>query len=196
MTKKQKTVLGFAAGVTAGVSYGLNPLFGKPLLDGGVPVLSLLFFRYAISAVILGLWMAFRHESFRVNGREMRLLVVLGCLFAASSVFLFESYRFIPSGLATTFVYLYPVFVALIMVGLHVYPKWQVWLSIAATVAGVVLLSWPAAGTEIHWLGIVLLRRLSGDCQPLAAYQTYLRTHAHVLWSGGGCHRFSGVPAY
>ena len=156
MTKKQKTILGFAAGVAAGVSYGLNPLFGKPLLDGGVPVLSLLFFRYAISAVILGLWMAFRHESFRVNGREMRLLVVLGCLFAASSVFLFESYRFIPSGLATTFVYLYPVFVALIMVGLHVYPKWQIWLSIAATVAGVVLLSWPAAGTEIHWLGIVL----------------------------------------
>ncbi len=133
MTQKQKTVLGFAAGVTAGVSYGLNPLFGKPLLDGGVPVLSLLFFRYAISAVILGLWMAFRH-----------------------SVFLFESYRFIPSGLATTFVYLYPVFVALIMVGLHVYPKWQIWLSIAATVAGVVLLSWPAAGTEIHWIGIVL----------------------------------------
>ena len=156
MTQKRKTVLGFAAGVAAGVSYGLNPLFGKPLLDGGVPVLSLLFFRYAISAVILGLWMAFRHESFRVNGREMRLLVVLGCLFAASSVFLFESYRFIPSGLATTFVYLYPGFVALIMVGLHVYPKWQVWLSIAATVAGVVLLSWPAAGTEIHWLGIVL----------------------------------------
>ena len=31
MTKKQKTILGFAAGVAAGVSYGLNPLFGKPL---------------------------------------------------------------------------------------------------------------------------------------------------------------------
>ena len=121
MTQKiQNTILGFAAGAAAGISYGLNPLFGKPLLDGGVPVLSLLFFRYAISAVILGLWMAFRHESFRVNGREMRLLILLGCLFAASSVFLFESYRFIPSGLATTFVYLYPVFVALIMVGLHV----------------------------------------------------------------------------
>ena len=37
MTKKQKTILGFAAGVAAGVSYGLNPLFGKPLLDGEVP---------------------------------------------------------------------------------------------------------------------------------------------------------------
>ena len=67
MTHKQKTILGFAAGVVAGVSYGLNPLFGKPLLDGGVPVLSLLFFRYAISSAILGLWMAFRHESFQIG---------------------------------------------------------------------------------------------------------------------------------
>ena len=151
MTQKiQNTILGFAAGAAAGISYGLNPLFGKPLLDSGVPVLSMLFFRYAISVVLLGVWMAFRHESFRVNGREMRLLILLGCLFAASSVFLFESYRF------TTFVYLYPVFVALIMVGLHVYPKWQVWLSIVATIVGVVLLSWPSAGVEIHWIGIVL----------------------------------------
>lgn len=156
MTNRQKTIVGFSAGVAAGVSYGLNPLFGKPLLDGGVPVLSMLFFRYAISVVILGIWMLFRHESFRVNLREMRLLIVLGCLFAASSVFLFESYRFIPSGLATTFVYLYPVFVALIMVGLHVYPKWQVWLSIAATIVGVVLLSWPSDGVTISWIGIAL----------------------------------------
>ena len=36
MTQKQKTILGFVAGVTAGVSYGLNSLFGKPLLDGGM----------------------------------------------------------------------------------------------------------------------------------------------------------------
>ena len=152
----RNTIIGFAAGVAAGVSYGLNPLFGKPLLDGGVPVLSMLFFRYAISVAILGVWMLLRHESFRVNGREFRLLIVLGCLFASSSVFLFESYRFIPSGLATTFVYLYPVFVALIMVCLRVYPKWQVWVSILATIVGVVLLSWPAAGVQIHWLGIVL----------------------------------------
>lgn len=157
MTQKiQNTIIGFAAGVAAGVSYGLNPLFGKPLLDGGVPVLSMLFFRYAISVAILGVWMLLRHETFRVNGRELRLLIVLGCLFASSSVFLFESYRFIPSGLATTFVYLYPVFVALIMVCLRVFPKWQVWVSILATIVGVVLLSWPAAGVQIHWLGIVL----------------------------------------
>lgn len=152
----RRTLIGFAAGIAAGVSYGMNPLFGKPLLDGGVPVLVMLFYRYLISVLILGGAMAARHESFRVNGRELRLLIVLGILFAASSVFLFESYKFIPSGLATTFVYLYPVFVVLIMVILRVYPTWQVWLSITATIAGVVILSWPTGGATIHWLGIIL----------------------------------------
>lgn len=99
----------------AGVSYGLNPLFGKPLLDGGVPVLSMLFFRYAISALLLGGWMLLRKETFKVTWKEFRLLIVLGILFAASSVTLFESYKFIPAGLATTLVYLYPIFVAVIM---------------------------------------------------------------------------------
>lgn len=164
----QKTIIGFAAGAAAGISYGLNPLFGKPLLDSGVPVLTMLFFRYAISVVVLGTWMALRHESFRVNRREMQLLILLGSLFAASSVFLFESYRFIPSGLATTFVYLYPVFVALIMIALRVYPKWQVCLSIAATIIGVVMLSWPSDDAPVHWMGVVLAA-LSALC-----YAVYL----------------------
>ena len=153
---KKRTLIGFLAGAAAGISYGMNPLFGKPLLDGGVPVLVMLFFRYLISVLILGGAMAVRHESFRINLREACLLIVLGILFAASSIFLFESYKFVATGLATTFVYLYPVFVALIMVMLRVYPTWQVWMSIKATISGVVLLSWPNDGTTIRWEGILL----------------------------------------
>ena len=152
----KRTLIGFAAGIMAGVSYGLNPLFGKPLLEGGVPVLSMLFFRYAISALLLGCWMLLRKESFKTTWREFRLLIVLGILFAASSIFLFESYKFIPAGLATTLVYLYPIFVAVIMLFLRVYPTWQVWLSIAATVGGVVMLSWPGGGVTLHWAGMLL----------------------------------------
>jgi len=132
LKSNKRTFLGFAAGIMAGVSYGLNPLFGKPLLDGGVPVLSMLFFRYAISALLLGGWMLLRKETFKATWKEFQLLIVLGILFAASSVTLFESYKFIPAGLATTLVYLYPIFVAVIMLFLKVYPTWQVWLSIAA----------------------------------------------------------------
>ena len=152
----RRRAIGLAAGFIAGVSYGTNPLFAKPLLESGVPVLVMLFFRYGISAAILAGWMLLKRDPFKVNGKELRLLAVLGTLFAGSSLFLFTSYEFIPSGLATTLVYLYPVFVALIMVFLRFYPSWQTWLSIIATFGGILLLSTPSAGTSIRIPGIVL----------------------------------------
>ena len=153
---KKRRVVGYLAGFIAGVSYGTNPLFAKPLLESGVPVLVMLFFRYGISAVILSMWMLAKREQFRVKGNEMALLAFLGLLFACSSLFLFFSYEFIPSGLATTLVYLYPVFVALIMVFLRFYPSWQTWLSIIATFGGILLLSSPSPGASIRIPGILL----------------------------------------
>ena len=151
-----RRTIGICAGIIAGVSYGTNPLFAKPLLESGVPVLVMLFFRYVISALLLAGWMLLKREPFRVKGRELSLLAVLGLLFACSSLFLFISYEFIPSGLATTLVYLYPVFVALIMVLLRFYPSWQTWISIAATFGGILLLSQPSGAAQIKPLGILL----------------------------------------
>ena len=153
---KKRRLAGYLAGLIAGVSYGTNPLFAKPLLESGVPVLVMLFFRYGISAAILAVWMLAKREQFRVKGNEIALLALLGILFACSSLFLFFSYEFIPSGLATTLVYLYPVFVALIMVFLRFYPSWQTWLSIIATFGGILLLSSPSAGASIRIPGIIL----------------------------------------
>lgn len=151
-----RRIAGLIAGFVAGVSYGTNPLFAKPLLDSGVPVLVMLLFRYGFSAAILAGWMLLKKEPFKVRGRELGLLFVLGLLFSCSSLFLFFSYEFIPSGLATTLVYLYPVFVALIMVFLRFYPSWQTWLSIIATFGGILLLSSPSSGAEIKIPGIIL----------------------------------------
>lgn len=152
----RKRTLGYLAGIIAGISYGTNPLFAKPLLESGVPVLVMLFFRYGISVLLLSGWMLLKREPFRVKGREIGLLAVLGLLFACSSLFLFASYAFIPSGLATTLVYLYPVFVALIMVFLRFYPSWQTWLSIIATFCGILLLSQPSGSVQVKPLGVLL----------------------------------------
>lgn len=152
----KRRLIGYVAGILAGVSYGTNPLFGKALLDSGVPVMVMLFFRYGMAAVILALWMMFRKESFRAERRGIGLLVLLGLLFAGSSITLFCSYEFIPSGLATTLVYLYPVFVALIMVFLRFYPSWQTWLSILATFGGILLLSAPSDNAQIRIPGVLL----------------------------------------
>lgn len=152
----RRRLLGYVAGITAGVSYGMNPLFGKALMESGVPVMVMLFFRYGFAAVFTAILMLARKESFRVGKREIGLLILLGLLFAGSSITLFTSYAYIPSGLATTLVYLYPVFVALIMVFLRFYPSWQTWLSILATFAGILLLSAPSGNAQIRLAGILL----------------------------------------
>lgn len=152
----RRRLAGYVAGIVAGVSYGTNPLFGKALMESGVPVMVMLFFRYAFAAAFLAALMLFRRESFLARRRELGLLILLGFFFAGSSITLFCSYEFIPSGLATTLIYLYPVFVALMMVFLKIYPGWQTWLAIIATFLGIILLSTPSGDTRIRIPGVLL----------------------------------------
>lgn len=149
-------VVGYAAGITTGVTYGLNPLFAMPLMKSGASVESILFFRYSFSVIMLGVWLVLTRESFRISFKQSMRLLILGLLFTTSSLTLFESYKFIPSGLATTIVFLYPVFVAVIMVFMRVYPTWQVWLSIMLTFVGVMILSKSDSTHIIQTKGIVL----------------------------------------
>lgn len=78
--------------------------------------------------------------SFRVSRTLFKWIVLPGLLFSSSSLFPFKAYNYIPSGIATTIIFLYPILVALLMVFLRVYPTWQVWLSIAATFVGMLFL--------------------------------------------------------
>lgn len=153
---RRNTILGYIAGIVTGVTYGLNPLFAKPLLEMGVSVDTMLSFRYLLAVLILGIWLVARKESLRINAAQTVRLVILGILFALSSATLFFSYNYIPAGLATTIVFLYPVLVALIMVILKVYPTWQVWLSIIMTFAGVIILSLPSSGVSFNAVGLLL----------------------------------------
>lgn len=150
------TVLGYVAGVVTGVTYGLNPLFAVPLMRQGMSVDTILFFRYFLAVVILGLWLLIRKENFRISLKQGSRLVILGLLFSMSSLTLFEAYNYIASGIATTIVFLYPVLVALIMVFMRVYPTWQVWLAIVLTFVGVAFLCSPESGQAVQFKGIFL----------------------------------------
>lgn len=152
----RNTAFGYGAGIVAGISYGMNPLFARPLLDHGITVPSMLFFRYLIAMVFMALLMLSRGESFRIRRDQIPYMILLGVLFTMSSVFLFMSYEHIPSGLATTLVYLYPVFTALVMVLLKEYPDRRVWLSILVTFAGVAILCMPSSGFVLDALGMAL----------------------------------------
>lgn len=152
----KNALIGYPAGIITGITYGLNPLFGMPLMNKGVSVDSILFFRYGIAVLILGVVLLLDKQSFKISRKQAGVLLVLGLLYASSSIFLFEAYKYIPSGLATTLIFLYPVLVALIMVFLRVVPSWQVWLAIVATFGGVILMTQSNSSHEINPIGVLL----------------------------------------
>lgn len=134
---RKNAFVGYLAGITAGVAYGTNPLFGKEVLAGGASVSAVLFFRYLFATIFMGLLMVERKESFRVSRKQIPFLVILGLFFSASSLLLFCAYNCIPAGLATTVVYIYPIFTAVIMAILRVRQPWQIWGSVLLTIFGV-----------------------------------------------------------
>ena len=152
----RNAIIGYPAGIITGITYGLNPLFAVPLINQGVYIDSILFFRYGLSVLILGGFMVISRQSFSLSWRQFRILLLLGILYTSSSLLLFESYNYIASGLATTIVFLYPVIVALIMVFLKVIPSWKVWISIFATFIGVIAMTHSDSTTAINPTGIVL----------------------------------------
>ena len=155
-TLSKNAIIGYPAGIITGITYGLNPLFAVPLMNNGASVESILFFRYSFAVVLLGAFLILTKQSFRITARQAGVLLALGLLYTSSSIFLFEAYNYIASGLATTLVFLYPVLVAIIMVFLRVVPSWPVWLSIAATFGGVIIMTQGSGGDSINPVGVVL----------------------------------------
>jgi drug/metabolite transporter (DMT)-like permease len=152
----KEALIGYPAGIITGITYGLNPLFGMPLMNNGASIESILFFRYAFAVVILGAFLWLTKQSFKITAKQAGVLLVLGLLYTSSSIFLFEAYNYIASGLATTLIFLYPVLVAIIMVFLGVVPSWPVWLAIAATFGGVLVMTQGSGGEAIDPIGVLL----------------------------------------
>lgn len=152
----KNAIIGYPAGIITGITYGLNPLFGVPLMKEGAAIESILFFRYAIAVLFLGGFLLLSRQSFKISWKQAGVLLILGLLYTSSSVFLFEAYNYIASGLATTIIFLYPVLVAIIMVFLRVVPSWPVWLSIILTFVGVVIMTQSDSTQTINPIGVIL----------------------------------------
>lgn len=131
-------------------------MFAVPLMNKGASIESILFFRYLFAVLILGIFMIVSRQSFRISMKQAGVLLTLGLLYTSSSIFLFDAYEYIASGLATTLVFLYPVLVAIIMVFLKVVPSWPVWLAIAATFGGVLIMTQSDGTQTINPTGVIL----------------------------------------
>lgn len=145
--------------VSAG-TFGLLPLFSMSALEAGYTTQSVLFYRFAIATVIFGVMALLRGIRLRVGGRQLLELLLLGTLcYGAGAYFLIYAYQFIPTGIATTINFLYPVCVALVMrfvfgERLNVATV----LAIGLSLVGVACMSWEGGGLlDLHGLGAAFI---------------------------------------
>lgn len=149
---------GYLLAALAAAAYGPNPAFAVPLYAEGMNPNSVLLFRYLLGIPLLGLMVVGRGHSLRLNKGERGQVALLGILMALSSLGLFESYKYMNSGIASTLLFVYPVMVAVIMVlFFHERFKASTAVCLALMAIGLSLLTRAGEGGEVSPYGCLLV---------------------------------------
>lgn len=149
MTKRTAiTVFGTAAAIASAVSYGVNPLGALKLYELGYAPVSVLLFRFGYASLALCLWLCLTGGMKFLEFREMCATAALGVLFAVSSITFYYSFQSLGAGLASTLVFLYPIFVAMLMC--IVFREKFSWRIASATILALLGVSLLANASEAH----------------------------------------------
>ena len=144
---------GFLCGIIAAVTYGLNPLFAKPLYKAGLTPDNVLFYRYLFALAGLVLMVKLNGSPFRIKREELPWLLLNGVMMFLSSLFLFLSYKVMDVGIASTLLFVYPVMIAVIMtLGFREKMSLVALASIVIALSGVAAL---CTGDNVSWRGII-----------------------------------------
>lgn len=148
---------GVILAIISAICYGMNPLGALFLYEEGLNVNSVIFYRFIFASILLAIFMIIKKDSFYLKFKEIILLVLLGLLFGISAISLFNSFLYMDAGLASTVLFIYPIFVAIIM-ALFFKEKNSIItiLSIVFAFIGVVLL-YESDGANVSNFGIFLV---------------------------------------
>lgn len=142
----------------AAICYGTNPLGALPLYEEGVNTSSVLFLRFSIATLILGVVMIATRKSFAVTRGELTTMASLGALMAVSSLTYYQSFRYMDAGIASTILFVYPVMVAVIMATFFREKVTATTItSIVLALAGIGLLYRGDAGISLSMTGVMLV---------------------------------------
>lgn len=148
---------GYLLGIIAAATYGLNPLFAMPLYEAGLDSNSVLFFRFFFAIPIIAIMMLVRNVDFKVKVKDLPSLAFIGLMLDVSAFGLFNSYRFMDVGIASTIFFIYPVIVAIIMT-LFFKEKMNLLtvVCITITMVGIGLLYKTEEGATLSKIGVLL----------------------------------------
>ena len=152
------SVRGAACGVIAAVAYGTNPLFSLNLYAAGMDVESVLFYRFAFAALVLGAAMLLTRHSLAVSRRQLMALVPAGVVFAMSSQTLYQSFLYMDAGVACSILFIYPILVAVIMtLFFHERASLLTYGCIALATAGIAMLYQGDGSGALSTVGLMLV---------------------------------------
>lgn len=114
----QKNIMtGYFAAIVSAFLFGLMPLFTKIAYAYGSNPHTVSFMRYFYTMIAAFMLLkALPGQPFRVTKRELFCFAVLGVFYACMTLFLYASYSYINSGLATSLHFSYPVMVMVLSV--------------------------------------------------------------------------------
>lgn len=151
-------IKGFAYGIITAATFGLIPLFTLPLMAKGMQFDSILFYRFLFASLALTIIMTVKKESFRIEKKDIPVLILLGFFYTASAMFLFWGYKFMSAGIATTLHFTYPVFVTLIMLlFFHEKTSWVTLAAIGLAICGVARLSISEGDVSMSVIGVFIV---------------------------------------
>ena len=104
---------GFFLTIVSAVMFGSMPMFAQVIYAGGGTPFTLSFHRFFFSIPFLFGLALWSHASFRIDGRQLRRVILLSVGMATTPLLLYCSYQYISGGMATTLHFVYPVLVLL-----------------------------------------------------------------------------------
>jgi drug/metabolite transporter (DMT)-like permease len=146
---------GYILAAVSAITYGLIPLFILPIKAINFPMETTLFYRFAISCLFVLVYLLFKKENFKLKLKELVITLILGLLYGLSADCLFIGYDLLTPGIASTILFVYPVFVA-IMLWIFFKEKLSksTFIAIAITLLGVFVLSMKDNSFKINLLGL------------------------------------------
>lgn len=149
---------GLLYGIISSASFGLIPLFAIPAMQHGMDFMNVISYRFLFATISLAVLLKIRKIPFGIQKSDLPTLLLLSFFYIISSVFLLWGYKFMPSGVATTIHFMYPVVTTVIMM-LFFREKNSVsrTLAILMAIAGVYSLSYSDSKGETDLLGVIIV---------------------------------------
>lgn len=193
--------MGIIAAMAAALAAGLIPVLTKALMLDGWDATTILFYRYAVVFIILGLAFIIKKERIRVTKKQAVELVAFSAVGYGGSTFLLaQAFNYLPMGLATMLYFSYPLFVVMMMALIFKEkPNRIKMIALAIAITGIIFLM-NFSLDLVNWGSVLALGSgLAYGIYLVSLQQSSLKTLENrviIFYLGGLCAVFFGIQGW